>query len=160
MVRDAVRYLLSTIDRETHVWRIAPVDTGDFPHAPWWDDEGGSLGRLFDGFLINPRADIVALLYHYSPLVPSDWLDDVTERTVEDIETIELELTLARAGLLDGKRYAYGYATIEEGIYSGTGVVQDGLVITSGTCPYQARLTGRPDGTAELTQKLIETVIR
>lgn len=68
--------------------------------------------------------------------------------------------TLARAGLLDGKRYAYGYATIEEGIYSGTGVVQDGLVITSGTCPYQARLTGRPDGTAELTQKLIETVIR
>jgi hypothetical protein len=43
---------------------------------------------------------------------------------------------------------------------SGTGVVQNGGVITSGTCPYQAKLTGRPDGTVELAQKLIEAVVR
>jgi putative intracellular protease/amidase len=67
---------------------------------------------------------------------------------------------LARAGLLNGKQYAFGYetSTIKDGIFGGTGVVQDGQVITSGTCPYQARITGRPDGTAELTQKLIEAV--
>ena len=46
-------------------------------------------------------------------------------------------------------KYAFGYTRFPEGIYGGTGVVQDGQVITSGTCPYQARLTGRPDGTRE-----------
>ena len=66
--------------------------------------------------------------------------------------------TLARAGLLNGKHYAYALPRIEQGIYSGNGVVQDGLIITAGICPYEAKLTGRPDGTAELTQRLIEAV--
>jgi hypothetical protein len=51
-----------------------------------------------------------------------------------------------------------GSPLIPEGIYDGTGVVQDGQVITSGTCPHQARPTGSPDGTAELTKKLIEAI--
>lgn len=68
--------------------------------------------------------------------------------------------TLARAGLLSGKHYAFGYARFKEGIYGGAGVVRDGGIITLGTCPYQARQTVRPDGTAELTQKLIEAVVR
>lgn len=68
--------------------------------------------------------------------------------------------TLARAGLLAGKRYAMGLAVFPEGIYSGTGVVQDGVVITSGICPELARETGKPDGTAELTRKLIAAVVR
>ena len=62
---------------------------------------------------------------------------------------------LAEAGLLDGKHYAFESDTFPDGIYDGTGVVQDGNIITSGTCSYKARSTGRPDGTAELTQKLI-----
>jgi len=66
--------------------------------------------------------------------------------------------TLGRAGLLNGKRYAYELPLITEGIYSGTGVVQDGLVITAGICAYEAKITGRPDGTAELTRQLIEAV--
>jgi putative intracellular protease/amidase len=66
---------------------------------------------------------------------------------------------LARAGLLNGKHYAYELPRIKEGIYSGNGVVQDGLIITSGICPYEALRTGRPCGTAELTRKLIETVV-
>lgn len=89
MVRDAVDYLLSTFDHETMVWRIAPRDTNDFPHAPWWHDEEGSLARLFDGFVINPRAEIVGLLHHYSSPVPAGWLEDVTECTIADIEVIE-----------------------------------------------------------------------
>lgn len=88
MVRGAVRYLWSTFDHDVQVWRIAPGETVDYPHAPCWDDQDGSRVRLFEGFVINPRAEIVALLHHYSPLVPSDWLDDVTESAVDDIETI------------------------------------------------------------------------
>jgi putative intracellular protease/amidase len=67
--------------------------------------------------------------------------------------------TLAEAGLFDGKHYAYEYDAFPEGIHDGTGVVQDGNIITSGTCSYKARSTGRPDGTPELTQKLIEAIV-
>lgn len=66
--------------------------------------------------------------------------------------------TLAEAGLLNGKHYAFERDAFPEGIHDGTGVVQDGNIITSGTCSHKARSTGRPDGTPELTQKLIEAV--
>jgi putative intracellular protease/amidase len=67
--------------------------------------------------------------------------------------------TLAEAGLFDGKHYAFERDTFPDGIYDGTGVVQDGNIITSGTCSYKARSTDRPDGTPELTQKLIEAIV-
>ena len=47
---------------------------------------------------------------------------------------------LADAGILKGKKYALHKETlyISDGIYSGKGVVVDGNLITSGTCPYAA----------------------
>ena len=65
---------------------------------------------------------------------------------------------LSRAGLLKGRKYAYNYEHFSDGTYSGAGVVQDGLIITSGLCPYGARPSGKPDGTAQLMQRLIETL--
>ena len=89
IVAQAVRFLLATFDHQAHVWRVAPSDTNAHPHAGWWHDEGGSLARTFDDFLVIPRAGIVGLLHHYSTLVPADWLAALTERTVTAIETME-----------------------------------------------------------------------
>ena len=73
---------------------------------------------------------------------------------------------LAEAGVLKGKRYAFvedplkatkihGKDTRFTGaIYSGYGVVQDGNIITSGSCPAMAEY-GFPDGTVKLTKALI-----
>jgi hypothetical protein len=88
-VEGAIGYLRSTFDEERGVWRAVPEDANDYPHAPWWYDEDGSLARTFDGFLVIPRAQIVGLLHHFSIQVPADWLAGLTERTVTDIETIE-----------------------------------------------------------------------
>jgi hypothetical protein len=88
-VDGAIRYLLATFDEERSAWRVAPHDANDFPHAPWWHDEDGSLARLFDNFLVIPRAQIVGLLHHFSAPTPDDWLVALTERTVADIEAIE-----------------------------------------------------------------------
>ena len=44
---------------------------------------------------------------------------------------------------------------LEDGIYSGNGVVKDGNIMTSGICPYIAREQGPKDGTEALTQALI-----
>jgi putative intracellular protease/amidase len=67
--------------------------------------------------------------------------------------------TLAEAGLLKGKKYAYA---MEEkspqfagATFAGTGVVRDGLVITSGICPYMALKSKMNDGTEPLALALV-----
>jgi protease I len=70
--------------------------------------------------------------------------------------------TLAEAGLLKGKKYAYA---MEEksphfagATFAGTGVVRDGLIITSGICPYMALKSKEKDGTEPLTLALVEAM--
>jgi protease I len=69
--------------------------------------------------------------------------------------------TLAKAGVLKGKKYTLGAepsadeAAFQGAEFVGTGVVQDGNVMTSGVCPLAAKLLAQEDGTEELTQKFI-----
>jgi putative intracellular protease/amidase len=76
-------------------------------------------------------------------------------------------VTLARAGVLHGKKFAFPeekdinaklYPELDDGIYSGKGVVQDGLIITSGICPWMTKTMGYKNGTDELTRVLISTI--
>jgi len=69
-------------------------------------------------------------------------------------------VTLGKAGVLEGIQFAGPptFSLVGKEKYIGFGVVQDGNIITSGTCPYMARSPGRTDGTQELTQKLIDTI--
>jgi putative intracellular protease/amidase len=76
-------------------------------------------------------------------------------------------LILGKAGVLKGKKYAWAdeqdenvnmFPALSDGIYSGRGVVRDGLIITSGTCPMMAKMRGHQDGTDELTRTLIEVI--
>lgn len=74
-------------------------------------------------------------------------------------------IILAEAGVLVGKRYGYSVDPLGIGrrpddrftgaIYGGTGVVQDGNIITCGVCPLVAAAYGLNDCTTELTQALI-----
>lgn len=91
VVKAAVKYLLESFDSETQVWRVIPENANEYPHAPWWHDEAGSLAETFDGYLIIPRAGILAALYHYRELVPADWLAMVTEIAAQDIENLEAD---------------------------------------------------------------------
>jgi len=66
---------------------------------------------------------------------------------------------LAKAGVLSGKKYAITDLMVPElrsGIYSGSGIVKDGRIITSGICPTMAReFKGMQDGTPKLMEVLI-----
>lgn len=110
MVTSAVRFLRHTFDEQTQVWRVIPQDANDYPHAPWWHDDGGSLARTFDSYLVIPRTQIVALLHRYSALVPATWLEAVTEATVTAVETLE-DNTFGGGG--DALRYALDLAETE-----------------------------------------------
>jgi putative intracellular protease/amidase len=69
---------------------------------------------------------------------------------------------LAQAGLLKGKRYAYNgeqqNALFAGASYGGIGVVRDGLILTSGLCPYMARNMQMKDTTEQLTLALVEAM--
>lgn len=69
---------------------------------------------------------------------------------------------LAQSGVLKGKKYAYSIeqqdSRFTEAIYSGTGVVSDGLLLTSGICPYMGRASKLKDGTEQLTLALVEAM--
>ncbi|HET8986368.1 MAG TPA: hypothetical protein VFN03_11470 [Trueperaceae bacterium] len=83
MVRSAVDYLRSTIDPVARVWRIVPEAAGDSPHAPWWQQEG--LAERFNGYRLNPKADIVAQLHALAGAAPRPWLDELTADVVATI---------------------------------------------------------------------------
>jgi putative intracellular protease/amidase len=73
-------------------------------------------------------------------------------------------IILAEAGALRGKKYTFYLKPsladkgFNDGIYSGTGVIQDRNIITSSYSPLAAKLYGVEDGTAELTKLFIETI--
>lgn len=70
--------------------------------------------------------------------------------------------TLAEAGLLKGKKYAYAMeeknSYFSGATFAGTGVVKDGLIITSGICPYMTLKSKEKDGTEGVTLALIEAM--
>jgi putative intracellular protease/amidase len=67
--------------------------------------------------------------------------------------------TLAKAGVLKGKKYAYAMPEkspwFAGATFAGTGVVTDGLVVTSGICPFMAQKAKMKDGTVELSLALV-----
>lgn len=84
LVRRAVEYLLLTFDPVRNVWPIIPAEAEHAPHAPWWNYAESS--QNFGGFLANPRAALVGYLHDYGDLVPADFLAQVTDAVIAQLE--------------------------------------------------------------------------
>lgn len=83
IVRRAVAYLLATFDRERSVWEIVPPAVEDAPHAPWWSYAGSE--KSFQGFVLNPTAELLGGLYDYAAEVPADFLAALTPTLVQRV---------------------------------------------------------------------------
>ncbi len=79
--------------------------------------------------------------------------------------------TLAEAGVLKGKKYSFQRDPLKptatttltddrftDAIYSGSGMVQDGQIITSGVCANIEKVRGMENGTVKLTKAFIAAV--
>ena len=99
----------------------------------------------------------------------------VVKKAVEDGKPVAAALSsvgvLAKAGVLKGKKYAFLFDPLKptatrkepilifaDAIYSGSGVVQDDKIITSGECPAAQRWLGKQDRTVELTKTFIAAI--
>ena len=79
---------------------------------------------------------------------------------------------LAEAGVLKGKKYSFmrdplkptatasAFPAFKDAIYSGSGLVQDGPIITSGVCPNIEKTRGMENGTVKLTNAFIAAVAK
>jgi hypothetical protein len=110
MVRAAVGYLKATLDPVARTWRIVPEATADAPHAPWWRQE--DLEERFQGFVLNPKADLVAQLYALCPSADEPWLDGLAMDVVREVEAraagLEMHDLIGVAHLLDAPHVAPG----------------------------------------------------
>jgi putative intracellular protease/amidase len=72
-------------------------------------------------------------------------------------------IILAEAGVLAGKKFSYGMKpyfneSFDNAIYSGTGIVQDGNIITSSYNPWFTKTKQKVHGTFDLTDRFIEAL--
>ncbi len=118
----------------------------------------------YSGFIFPCMAPPVESISNLNPDVVSFVKRISTEGKPLAAQTFSVVL-LADAGILVDKKYAFTFEPDLEmlpgfsgGIYAGEGVVQDGNIITSGTCPWKTRAFGKPHGTKELTQLLIHAI--
>jgi hypothetical protein len=91
MIQEALKYLQNSIDPEKKTWRVAPLDVNEYPHAPWWHDDGTSLSQTFDEYKVIPRAGILASLLHFAESLPQGWLEMLIDDTTHTILNLEPE---------------------------------------------------------------------
>jgi len=97
----SIVYLLNCREQQNAVWRIIPKSAERSPHAPWWNQIGRE--EAFEGFSLNPTAEILGYLYEYRYLVPEAVLTLVSEHVLRHIcglQTIEMHELLCSLRLL------------------------------------------------------------
>lgn len=88
MLVQLIHWFRSHLYTTTHgsYWSFLPAKAQHSPHAPWWDQcDKGSLAKRFSGFEVNPRAEIVALLWQWPSLLPKGLLAQLTVETKDAI---------------------------------------------------------------------------
>ena len=81
VVQEALRYVRESYDATQQRWLLVPNHDNDFPHAPWWHDDG-ELSTRFGHYLANPRAEIVGYLFSYASLLPAGFPSQLAEAIV------------------------------------------------------------------------------
>jgi putative intracellular protease/amidase len=103
-----------------------------------------------------------------SKVQPSDEAVKMVKEAIAADKPVAAQLgsirTLAKAGLLKGKKYASVFE-FEDPYFEGStrseaGLVRQGNIITSGICPYMAKEKQIKDGTKDLVAALIKAMKR
>jgi hypothetical protein len=87
LVTMGIQYLLDTLDRTEGHWRIIPPSAERSPHAPWWNQT--SREEEFNGFSLNPTAEILGYLYDYQTRVPGEVFALLSDRVLFHLSRLE-----------------------------------------------------------------------
>ena len=109
LVKRGVDYLIAQFNESERVWPIVPPAVEDAPHAPWWFFENAD--SAFNGFIHNPRAEVLGHLYHFDCPINGGFLAlviDGLRGLPEKVDLYDLRsyLGLATARGLPGEKRA------------------------------------------------------
>ncbi len=165
MLKQEVMVMKSTLERSGFKVVVATLDGSDFSAGSVTVKADLKLGEAkvadYAGFILP----CMMVASYPEPVVSNEALslvrDFVAAGKPVAAQTGSL-WTLARAGLLKGKKYAYPFEEksprFEGAIFGGTGVMRDGLILTSALCPHMARTMKTKDGTEGLALALAEAM--
>lgn len=85
LVVGALNWLIQSRDTDLAAWRLVPDGKPDHTHAPWWHHEG--LAERFNGFAINPTAEVLGYLLKYGGERGSRLAADVADVLFAHLET-------------------------------------------------------------------------
>lgn len=92
-VQAALAWLRAMWDADRERWPFIPPNTDDAPHAPWWTFSPDH-DEQFGGYLINPRLEILGYLWDWGGAQDRDWLDTMTDRALDHLESLARPLAL------------------------------------------------------------------
>jgi hypothetical protein len=89
LIRDAVRYFLGALEPKSLRWPAVPESVNDAAHAPWWhvDPKTGRCPVEGKGTWANPNAEIVGYLWRYRVWVPTIFLNRLTEKALQELQS-------------------------------------------------------------------------
>ena len=163
---DAADFMLS---QEAAVMKLTLEDAGYTVVVATVDGKplaGPSLSfkadiRMADARVADYKGVIVPCMAAAQSPVPAEAVD-IVKKAMAAGKPLAAQnsavLVLHEAGVIRGRRLAIEEdlaSAVSEATYGGIGVVQDGTLVTSGTCPVMAEQLGKPDGTQQLTRTLI-----
>ncbi len=85
LVQGALRFLLGAFDAEQARWPLIPPTANNAPHAPWWT-VGPDHATWFRHYAVNPRAEVLAHLYHYLHAADAPPQDEAAGEIIEAAE--------------------------------------------------------------------------
>jgi hypothetical protein len=84
LVLGGLAYLLASYDPAAERWPIISPEAETAPRAFWWAADG--LADRFGHFALNPRAELLGVLWRYASPVRVSWLEQLTTTVVTEIE--------------------------------------------------------------------------
>lgn len=91
VVKFAIQFILKNYNEADQSWRIIPKEAENSPHAPWWNQT--SKEDNFQGFHLNPAAEILGYLYDYKDFVPGEMISTLSARVFTELKNLkEIEM--------------------------------------------------------------------
>lgn len=87
IVRNAIKYLMTTFDLEHLYWPSTFADVNEAPHAPWW--HVSEIAPPDEEKWPNVSAELTGYIHHYREIVPDSFYDLVINRALKNLYSID-----------------------------------------------------------------------
>jgi hypothetical protein len=91
VAKSVIQFILKNYNETDQSWRIIPKEAENSPHAPWWNQTDREDN--FQGFHLNPTAEILGYLYDCKDVVTSELISLLSSKVLTELKNLkEIEM--------------------------------------------------------------------